>query len=1074
MAPDTMPVLKGETILKKKQEESMQSYFIPQNIVENRTFFGGVVTIRKLLEAIVFGIFTGWISKGIAGWMGLGVTYTISTVIVAVGLVVCLCIAGINGDSFLTFLIRYFRYKTMKKVYTYLKEEDFEEWEKKAMQHHESQKKKRKKEKIKKENKKNLEQGISKDVPKKSRRQLKKELLEEKRRKAREEKIKASLIAGGMDPVKAASINVFEQEEKEQEEKESVEEKEESTFVETIREIIEYYQNYMKETEEWKGLPPITTNTVNFLPIQSMYAGIYEMKDHRYVKFVEVKPTNYNLRSTAEKQAILDAFFGYIRVAPVNFQIKCVSRKVDTRGHVKKAKHYMEMETNEKCKEMQMDTIRMLENMAESGSIEHRFYLVFDHFSYGVGNDERMKAIQTLYDVAATAIDYLQRCDLEVLEPDNMTQFAAETLYSQLNRKESVHMDFEERKMDVAEYYMKTFKNPERLSEIPIGELIGPKTIDFEKSPKYYTIDGRYYAHFYVNGGSIGNFKYGGWVSSLINSGEGVDIDLFFSKKDKGWIINRLNFGIQFGAAGVLQTNEMNETYEWKAGKLYSQQYIRSGLQNSDGLDFYYMSILATISADSREELKTKIKGFTQKCKASGYKIENCDYMQDRGFLSSLPLGKLDPMIAKRAKRNMLTDGVASAFPFISNELSDDDGIVIGVDEVFHNLMILDVFNDNKYPNANAVMFGTSGAGKTYTLLLLAMRMRQQGIPIFLIAPLKAFEFKRACRAIGGQYITISPASNQCINPMDIRLADTSNADLLDGVDVSLEMSALTQKIGMLKTLFALIKPDITKKELNILDDALVETYKRKGITHENDSLFISGTKKYKTMPILGDVYEVIEQKEPIKGEDLLDALKKYVFGSAKNFNQQTNVDLDNMFSVFDVEHLEKETLPVGMFIATDFVWAKAKEDRTKKKAIIMDELWKLIGENRIAAEYIIEIFKIIRSYGGAAIAATQSSNDMKKLDNGQYGKEIVNCSSLKFILRLEKEEAENIQDIFDFTEAEIQKIKKFKQGHCLLMSGGNNIPVHIIATKKEHDLITTKRSDSEKLVQKKREKIGA
>lgn len=1061
----------------KEQDNKLETYFIPQNIVENKTFLGGWITTRKLVEAIIFSFIALKIAMYISGFLMLSIQNMICLSVISVGLVATISIAGINGDSITGFLIKYLRYKNIKKYYSFLGEKGLEAWEKKVLEKKNAREKKlykeNKKKKIKKTNVEPQVQSTDESMNSKSWWQARKEMKQIRKRKIEEEKIKASLIADGMDPIEVAAIDVFQ---KDKEKDANVQKKDtvlkDNLFFNRMKEVIDMYQKYQQNpyADEPEGLPPITTETVDFLPFRAMYNGIYETKDSRLVKFLEIKPTNFDLRDANEKLQIITSFFSYLKIAPVNLQIKCVSKKVDTRHHVKTAKKYMEEETNDKCREMQLDNIRMLESMAETGTIEHKFYLIFDCWLMSRNLEHWTECSDKLEKITADAIKYLSECDLEVVVPDNNTIFAAETLYTYLNRSESVHSEFAKRKQDVADYYRLTFPTKEQLSDVPINELIAPQMINFEESPRYYIVDGRYYTHFYVNGSSINTKKLAGWTSNLINSEEGVDVDFYFSQQNKTTMINKLNMGISIKGSSLIGKDTSAEDYDSIAGRWVSSMYIRSGLQNKQ--DFYYMSILITISADSLNDLDRKVDSFKTKCQSKDYHLENCNYIQDKAFLSSLPLCKIDKQIEARAKRNMLTEGVASTFPFISNELSDENGILIGIDEIYNMLVILDLFDDNKYSNANISIFGTSGAGKTYLLLLLAMRMREQRIPIYIIAPLKAFEFKRSCDAIGGQFITISSASNQCINCMEIRLADSSVSDLLDGTEKGMELSALAQKIESLKTLFSLIKPDITKKELNILDKALIRVYNKKGITYDNDSLFIPGTKEYREMPILGDLYEEIKESDPIRAEDLLESMYKYVYGSAKNFNQQTNVDLDNMYTVFDVEHLEKEILPVGMFIVTEFVWLKAKEDRTKKKCVIMDELWRLIGINGIVAEYIIEIFKIIRSYGGSAIAATQSSNDIKKLDNGKYGKEIVGCSSLKFILRLEKSEAINIQDIFDFTEAEITKIKRFKQGHGLLMCGENNIPIQIFANKKEHDLITTKRSDSEKLANERRKML--
>lgn len=430
-----------------------------------------------------------------------------------------------------------------------------------------------------------------------------------------------------------------------------------------------------------------------------------------------------------------------------------------------------------------------------------------------------------------------------------------------------------------------------------------------------------------------------------------------------------------------------------------------------------------------------------------------------------MPICKIDKTLFERSKRNMLTSAAASCYPFTSYEMSDENGILLGVNKHNNSLVIVDIFNSRVYKNANMAILGTSGAGKTFTLQLMALRMRRKGTQIFIIAPLKGHEFLRACKNVGGEFISISPASKQCINIMAIRRVDQTANAIIDGVIN--ENSILAKKIQQLHIFFSLLIPDMSHEEKQLLDEALIRTYAEKGITHDNDSLIDpENPDQYKTMPLLEDVYNILIDSPETKR--LGNILNRLVHGSAKTFNQHTNVDLSNPYTVLDISELTGDLLTVGMFVALDFVWDKAKEDRTKEKAIFIDEIWQLVGaaSNSMAAEFCLEIFKIIRGYGGAAIAATQDLNDFLALDGGKYGKGIINNAKTKIILNLEDDEALRVQDTLKLTDTEISSITRFERGNGLISTNSNHITVEFKASALEKQLITTDRYELSQIVQ--------
>lgn len=221
-------------------------------------------------------------------------------------------------------------------------------------------------------------------------------------------------------------------------------------------------------------------------------------------------------------------------------------------------------------------------------------------------------------------------------------------------------------------------------------------------------------------------------------------------------------------------------------------------------------------------------------------------------------------------------------------------------------------------------------------------------------------------------------------------------------------------------------------------------------------------------MPVLGDVYAVLMENPETKR--MANILNRLVHGSASTFNQQTNVRLDNKYIVLDISELTGDLLTVGMFLALDYVWDKAKEDRTVEKAIFIDEVWQLIGasSNRLAAEFVLEIFKIIRGYGGAAICATQDINDFLALDDGKYGKGILNNSKTKIVLNLEDEEAQRVQEILNLSDTEVMNITHFARGNGLILTNNNNVTVEFKASALETEMITTDRQQLQELLKRR------
>lgn len=812
-----------------------------------------------------------------------------------------------------------------------------------------------------------------------------------------------------------------------------------------------------------KADSPFLNPVAEYLPIEKIANGIIYTKDHRYIKLIEVVPINFLLRSAREQRSIIYSFISYLKISPVKIQFKVLTKRADLNKHTEIVHREMEAETDPNCRVLQEDYLKLINQIGSREATTRRFFVAFEYEQVGRrSSNEEADAIASLQTAARTAANYLKQCGNEVLTPENEDEFTVDVLYNILCRQESSDIPLPQRVQDVVSSYIAAGKDTDA---IPCTEFFAPQTLDFTHA-KYICVDGQYRSYLLIPSYGYKSQVAAGWLSLLVNAGDGIDIDLFLTRQPKERMVNKLGQQLRINRSKIREASDTNSDFDDLDGAIRSGYFLKEGLSNNE--DFYYMNILITMTADNAEDLEWRECEMRKLLISQDLNIVSCSFREEQGFLSSLPLTNLEKHLYERSKRNVLTSGAASCYPFTAYELSDDNGILLGVNKYNNSLVIVDIFNSAAYKNANIAIMGTSGAGKTFTLQLMALRMRRKGTQVFIIAPLKGHEFLRACRNTGGEFIQISPASKNCINVMEIRKTDRSVDELLDGAPI--EKSELAAKIQQLHIFFSLLIPDITHEERQLLDEALIKTYNAKGITHDNDTLKDpDNPDRYREMPILGDLYDILLIAPETKR--LANILNRLVHGSASTFNQRTNVNLDNKYTVLDISELSGDLLTAGMFVALDYVWDKAKQNRTVEKTIFIDECWALIGgsANRLAANFVLEIAKIIRGYGGSAVFATQDLNDFFALDDGKYGKGIINNCKTKIVLNLEDEEAQRVQSILHLSEAEVMEITHFERGNGLISTNNNNITVEFRCSDLEKSLITTDRRELQELVEQKK-----
>ena len=599
------------------------------------------------------------------------------------------------------------------------------------------------------------------------------------------------------------------------------------------------------------------------------------------------------------------------------------------------------------------------------------------------------------------------------------------------------------------------------LTELEAGsttilDILAPTTVD-TKSKDYIVVDGVYHTYLYITGYGYATTVGSCWLAPLVEAGEGVNMSFLVKRQSKEKILSKIAQTTMVNRSRMRDVGDTRQDYEELDSAINSGLYLKD-VMNRQGEDFYYMHTLIEVTAPDPETLEQRATEVEKLCVSVDMIARRCDYKNEQAFLSSLPILALDPDIERKARRNALTSGVAAAFPFASYELSDHNGIFLGLNLYNRSPVFLDPYDDYKYTNGNWWIGGSTGAGKTVTLQCLGGRLRQQGKRVIIIAPKKGHEFRPLCEKLGGLYLRMSPSSKDCPNLMAIRRKSLDSYARLKNIAVR-DDSVLADKISQLIIWFALKKKDLSEEDKSRLDSSLVEVYGRYGITFDNSSI-VDENGDFRTMPIISDWYDVLSQNPDTRYLSVV--LSRYVTGSAAAMASRNNIDLDNKYIVLDLSGMPDDMIADGTFWATSIAYDLIMSCESDLSALLADELWSLVGAtaNPQAAGFVLEMVKTIRGLGGIAVTSTQGMQDLFGLDGGSYGKGILDASRIKLVMQMEEQEARLIQDKLNLSEDEVRQITRFRRGEGLLCIGYNHVPVAFHTTPKEYEAITTSPTD--------------
>lgn len=575
-----------------------------------------------------------------------------------------------------------------------------------------------------------------------------------------------------------------------------------------------------------------------------------------------------------------------------------------------------------------------------------------------------------------------------------------------------------------------------------LRDFIAPSSI--ELSSDHFRIGTRIARTYYVYG--YPRQLYTGWLGSLINVDEVLDLSMFIYPVESQVVLKNLRKKVTQLEAGLQIDAEKGRVRDpGKQVAIQDAEEMRDKLQVGEER-FFRFGMYFTIYVSSEEEMEFVSHKVETMLGQQLVFSKPASAQQEHGLNSTVP--QFDDQL--QIRRNMSTGALSTTFPFTSADLTQDNGILYGINMHNSGLVIFDRFS---LENSNSVVFAKSGAGKSFTVKLEALRSLMFGTEVFIIDPEN--EYQRMCEAVAGAYVRLSLNSNVRINPFDLpQVIDSDEADnalrsnlitlhgllrlMMGGAQAQIQAGGMT------------MAPALAPSEEADLDAALIETYAKAGIT--NDPLTHTTRP-----PTIIDLYDTLLHMGGT-GPQLAQRLRKYTSGTfAGIFSQQSNINIDNPMVVFNIRDLEDELRPVAMYIVLNYIWNKTKSDQ-KRRLLLIDEAWQLM-KYEDSANFMFSLAKRARKYN---LGITTISQDVEDFMGSRMGRAIVSNSSMQFLLKQSPSAVDVLADVFKLTSEEKKRLSQFPVGQGLFFAGSNHVHIQVIASPTEQSLITTNPGESQ------------
>ncbi len=555
---------------------------------------------------------------------------------------------------------------------------------------------------------------------------------------------------------------------------------------------------------------------------------------------------------------------------------------------------------------------------------------------------------------------------------------------------------------------------------VTIQDIIAPEAIEVDFT--YQKINSTYSRTLFVAG--YPRSVPANWLSPLINFPTQTNISMFIFPMDSSEILDNLKRKITEMEAEIQSDVRSGKISNINTEiKLNDARVIREQLA-AGSERFYQFGLYVTIKADSVKELDRITKSIQSTLGALLIVSKKATLQMDEGFKTTLPMG-VDHL---QVTRNMDTTSLATTFPFTSSELTMDSGILYGINEHNESLVVFDRFRMESY---NMLILAKSGAGKSYTVKLEILRQLMFDTEIIVLDPEQ--EYEDLCAMVGGEYINFTFGSQAKINPFDLSQVYEEG------------QNELGQKILSLHGLLKVMLGEMNAEQDALLDRALIATYKAKGITPD------PATQK-NSPPLMEDLYKTIIGMESEEADDIAARLEKFITGSFRGiFDQPSNVNIKNEFTVFSVKEMEDELRPIAMYVILDYIWTRVKKD-FKKRLLIIDEAWYFL-QHPDSGRFIYSMAKRARKY---YLGITTITQDVEDFLNNDFGKAIVSNASIKFLMKQSSASIPVLSEAFYLSEGERQLLVSADVGEGVFFAGQNHVALRVVASPEEHQVITT------------------
>lgn len=823
----------------------------------------------------------------------------------------------------------------------------------------------------------------------------------------------------------------------------------------TLVDVILGRQTSGGDKEDVSGLkaPGYTQDVV---PVEDISYQMIKTTDNRYIRIMEVDPSNYEQVDNAKRNRIIERFDRLFRVCPVKVQFKTVTEHVNVEPLVRNIRKINKGCTDPNIQRAEEDYIDSLHAInKELGIIKH-YYIIFQYDGSTLNSSGNILQIANSMENTYMAMArVMESCGNRVIRHNDENFFLLKVLYNFYNRKtsftEPYNYRFDRIWADRRQYY-----SGKKSTAPDMADFIAPKGIDFKRNHDYFRMDGLYYTYMAVTDTGYPKVVVAQWLNHYFDYGVGVDVDFYIKRLPKETTKYKLQRISVIKTSGAMYTNDPTKVREMQEAAQNSNQMLES-LKNGD--DVFKCVTILTLWAKTPEQLERLRSTVVSDLKSKEVQVEEAHYNCKDYLRMTAPLLEINNKIFNRNARNFLTTTLASIYNMTAYQLFDETGYCMGYNMQNGAAVAINNFNTSMFKNGNMLILGTSGAGKTFTELFISRKQFLTGIGTYFILPVKGHEYKDACLSLSGSYIHLVPGSKDCINIMEIRPEAHYNAASDEDEDVrsAQTQSLMTKKISSLAVWIQLLIPEgdgkITSIELNRFNREVASLYGRFEINEDNNSIFDENG-KLKTMPTIGDLYELLQRDSDLNR--ISSVLLPFVEGSCRNMNGQTNVDLSKKCLVFDVEEslIGEDLLSAFLYIAFDCAYDLVKANSDSFDAIYLDEVWKLMKTDSCAKQ-VQKIVKLIRGYAGAAIMATQEINDFINAPGG-FGKSVISNTEIKFIMQLKQEDISMLADLMNLTNQDVNAITSFSRGEGLIVANDKKVQVRIKPSELEQYLFTT------------------